>query len=209
MSSIFLDGNCMVTTYTLAAISKLGLECLDWDPLIVRDAFQQAFGIKLTQKGFDKLMAGLSMVGTDLYTSSIQGFLACTAQMNNDVFNQNEAPFVDLKQCCWGVWAYRQLIGDSEEQFNPDIVVYIQNLMKVDGISKLPDYMSFAAFTKDQMQPIDQALIGDQAAFTAYYNRQDVQVDEIITYVKQQQNMLITQLTQLKKQGIITPDVAA
>lgn len=191
--NLFEDKNCMVTTYTLAALAKLGMQCLNWDPLILRDAFQKQFDCKLSQRGFDKLQAGLTVVGTNLFNTSIETFLACTAAFANKSIKEGQLSYVTLKDCCWAVFCQKQL-NDEFQQYDPDIVSYINKLMNQDGISKLPDYMSFANLPDDQMTRIQQALVSDQTAFEAYSSRQIQNVNDIKMYIKDMQRVLIKQL---------------
>lgn len=72
--NLFQRKDCMVPVYALAAVSKFQQQAVNWDPLVLRDAFQAQFNCKLSQRGFDKLMAGTSMIGTNLFTASIQSF---------------------------------------------------------------------------------------------------------------------------------------
>jgi len=37
--NLFEEKDCSVTVYALAAMAAFGPECLEWDPLILRDAF--------------------------------------------------------------------------------------------------------------------------------------------------------------------------
>ena len=46
MSDFPLKKDCFVTSITLATLRSLGLESLDWDPLILRDAAEAAFDMK-------------------------------------------------------------------------------------------------------------------------------------------------------------------
>lgn len=199
---LFERKDCMLTVYTLAAVSKFGLEALQWDPLILRDAFQNTFNCKLSQKAFDKLMAGTAMVGTNLFTASIQSFLACTAACNNKTIKQTQLSYVSLKDCCWAVFVWKQLIGydpnQDSQRFDQDIIMYIQSLMTEVGISKLPDFMSFAQFSKDKLHSIETALISDITAFQAYNTRQLNEIAQINAYIKDKQKILIQQLKQMR-----------
>lgn len=201
--NLFERKDCMLTVYTLAAIKKFGLEALQWDPLVLRDAFQDAFNCKLSQKAFDKLMAGTAMVGTNLFTTSIQSFLACTAACNNKAIKQSQLSYVTLKDCCWSVFVWKQLIGYNPEQdsqrFDLDIIMYIQALMTQAGISKLPKHMNFADFDKQKMSVIETALVSDLTAFQAYNTRQLNEVQELNAYIRDKQYVLVQQLKEMEK----------
>lgn len=201
--NLFERKDCMLPVYALAAVGRFGQDALDWDPLILRDAFQAQFGCKLGQKAFDKLMAGTSMIGTNLFTTSIQSFLACTAACNNKAINQNQLCYVNLKDCCWSVFVWRQMIGYNPQQdsqrFDPDIVMYIQALMQQQGISMLPDFLDFAKLDDVKITTIQQALVQDATAFQAYNIRQMNEVQELKAYIRDKQKVLVAQLKVLQQ----------
>lgn len=203
--NLFERKDCMLPVYALAAMNRFGQDALDWDPLILRDAFQAQFNCKLSQKAFDKLMAGTSMIGTNLFTTSIQSFLACTAACNNKSINQNELCYVTLKDCCWAVFVWKEMIGYNPDQdsqrFDADIIMYIQALMQQEGISKLPDFLDFAKFDQHKITTIQQALVQDVTAFQAYNTRQLNQVQQLKAYIRDKQKVLVAQLQVL--QGIL------
>ena len=193
----------MVTVYALAAMAQFGPECLQWDPLVLRDAFQDAFDCKLSQKAFDKLQAGMSMVGTNLFTHSIETFLACTALCNEKPVKQPQLNYVTLKDCCWAVFCWQELLGynpeEDDEKFDDDIIMYIQALMDKDGISELPQFMSFAKLPDDKLTVIQQNLAADASAFQSYHKRQQENVNQIMAFIKDKQALLAAQLKRFKE----------
>lgn len=195
--NIFLENNCSPSTYALAAYRAFGPQCLDWDPLILRDAFQKEYNVSLTQIGFDKLMAGVTLIGTNLFNTSVQTFLAVSSLYANKPVKQTELAYVTLKDCCWAVFAWRDLLGidqQDDQTFDSDIILYIQQLMKQDGISKLPQFMQFALLDDYDMTRIQEALVDDADAFQAYNIRQNNIVQDIKSYIKDKQSDLVKQL---------------
>ena len=200
--NIFQSKTCSPTTFALAAYKAFGPQALQWDPLIVRDAFQDQYNVKLSQMGFDKLMAGISLIGTNLFNTSIQTFLAVASLYANKSIKAQQLSYVTLKDCCWAVFAWKDLLGidnQQEAQFDPDIVQYIQALMKQAGISKLPQFMKFAGLQDADMTRIQQNLVQDAAAFQAYNIRQNNTVENIKAFIKDKQEKLVKQLSQLYK----------
>lgn len=206
MIDVFREKNCSPAVYALTAVSKFGLQCLDWDPLVVRDAFQLILGYKMKNKAFDKLQAGLTMIGTDAFLSTIQGFAFCTAVCNNKPMDKDIMPYVTLKQICWAVYLYKELIGLSQVQqeasqnISSDVVLYIQEAMKVAGVARLPEYMAFIPVMTKQASNIN---IQDATVFEAYKVRQQNTLIQIERYVADRQEQLIQQLKALQKQGYL------
>lgn len=205
MKSLFLDKKCTVSAITLAAIRSFGLESTDFEPEILRDMFQQRFGLqKLPQRAFDKLNCGYTLIGTDLYTHSIQVFLTCNGVMANKPLDQNQITYNSLKDIAWGIWEYCNLVGELEsgaptQQFSPDIILYIQEVAKTNGITQLPTWMQFA-------QPkiaYPQELVSDPALYQAYMQRQQAQVQQLNQFVVHKQQLMLQQLKALADNGVI------
>ena len=102
-----LTRDCFVTSITLVALNKLGQGLFDMDPVLVRDAVEDVFGLKnMPQRMFDKLNCGLMLLGTSSYTYSIEGFMMGTAVMNNQVVNGNTIAFCSLKEICINLFPF-------------------------------------------------------------------------------------------------------
>ena len=205
MSEWPLSKECFVTSVTLAALKAFGLESLDWEPEILRDAFEEQFEIKhMPQKLFDKLNCGYTLVGTDAFNSTIEGFLSCTAIMNNLVFDESEPPFCSLEMCAWSVWEYALVLGDLQDgkptiEFSPDITAYIREVGKLNGISRFPKWLSFAN-KEDEPMP---DTTGDADLFAMYNNRQDAFISDMNGFVQHKQQLLNDELRKLEELKII------
>ena len=206
MTELPLTRDCFVTSITLAFLRKAGQEALEWDPLIVRDAFEGIFHVeKMPQRMFDKLNCGLTLIGTSSYTDTIEGFLMGTACMNNLVIDGDTAPFCTLRHCAWGVWEYANLNGDIDrnsrptEKFSPDIIKYIQEAGKMNGVTRFPVWLDFASLPEGA-QP---DLSDDLTLFETYNSRQDEYVEGLNVFVTDRQNALTAELEALEKLGFI------
>ena len=205
MSEWPLSKECFVTPVTLAALKAFGLESLEWDPLVLRSAFEEQFEIKkMPQKLFDKLNCGYTLVGTDAFNSTIEGFLSCTAIMNNLVFDESEPPFCSLEMCAWSVWEYLLILGDMEDgkptiEFSPDITAYIREVGRLNGISRFPKWLSFAN-KEDEPMP---DTTGDADLFVMYENRQQNAISDMNGFVTAKQQLLNDELKKLEELKII------
>lgn len=206
MKPLPLGKNCFVTSITLVFLRRFGQEALDWDPLIVRDAFEEGFGFKkMPQRMFDKLNCGLSLIGTSLYTDSIEGFLTGTACMNNLVLDGDQISFVTFDQCAWGIWEYANLNGDIDansqptEKFSPDIVKYIQAVGETNGITSMPKWMQFAQKPDNGLPDMSE----DVEVFEQYMARQRAYTEDMNRYVLSRQEELKAELTKLADDGFI------
>ena len=205
MSDFPLNKECFVTSLVLPALKKFGFESLDWEPEILRDAFEEEFQMKkMPQKMFDKLNCGYMLVGTDAFTASIEGFLSATNIMNNLMFDGDEAPYCSLEMCAWSVWEYGELLGgikdgESTEKFCPEISKYIQEVARLNGVSQFPKWLSFA--NPENMAMPDTT--GDPDLFEMYMNRQQNYIGDLNGFVTYKQKLLTEELKKLQNAGLI------
>ena len=204
MSELPINKNSFVSTMAMLGLRALGLESLDWEPEILRDAFEDAYGIdKLSQRLFDKLNCGYMLVGTDAFTSSIEAFLSATAVMNNMVFEADEVPYCTFEMCAWSVWEYINLMGDIEDgkptdQFSPEIILYIQKAANENGISSFPLWLKFAEPENNLPD-----LSGDIDQFEMYQERQNDRISDMNGFVTRKQEELTEELTNLQNLGFL------
>ena len=144
----------------------------------------------------------MTMIGTNLFQVSIQAFLACTAACANKVISQQELSFVTLQDCCWSVFCWKDMLGfdpkEDKETFSPDIIAYIQSLMDMKGLTKLPQFMQFADMDDQKLTRIQETLITDADAFQSYTGRQYNNAQQLKAQIKDKQGALIQQLKQMK-----------
>lgn len=200
-----LKNNCFVTSIALVGLKHLGPESMSYEPEILRDAFESQFGMqKMSQKMFDKLNCGYMLVSTDAFVSTIEGFLTATAVMNDLVFEEDEIPFCTLENCAWSVWEYINLMGEIKdgqptEQFCPEIIEYIREAGKLNGVSKFPQWLAFA-------EPSDGAipdLTGDVSLFEMYQARQQDYISDLNGFVSKKQEDLTNELLTLQNSGFL------
>lgn len=200
-----LDNHCFVSSVTLATLRQLGMESLDWDPEVLMEGFENVFGVKkMPQKLFDKLNCGYMLIGTDMFYNSIEGFLSATAIMNDRVFDQETVPFCSLAECAWSVWEVGQLLGETKDgvstlDFNSDIVKYVQEAGKLNGVSKFPIWLSFA--NTDSAPYPDMS--GDESQFEMYMQRQDEYIARLNKLVTSKQDRLTEELKKLEKLRLV------
>lgn len=195
----------MVTPITLASVRSFGLQSLQYQPQVLRDLYQQRFGIKkLSQRLFDKLNCGYTLIGTDLYTKSIQVFLSCNGVMAGKPLDDSIITYNTLLDTVWGVWQYCNLTNQMKDdkptqKFAPDIIQYIRQVAKLNGVTTLPVWMGFA---QRQTTGADQ-VISSPVEFQAYQQRQQGQCNRLVQFVNNKQAVLVAQLNQLQKIGIL------
>ena len=204
LRELAVSNDCFVTTMALMAVSGLGIECLDWDPEVVLSEFEDFYGTgKLPSRSIDKLQTGLTLIGTDAFTSTLEGFLAATKVMNNRLFDSSEVPFCDIRMCSWSVCEYLQLMEGpadaSKVEFAPEIQLYVQKVGNLNGISKFPPWLSFADSDLGNLPD----MTSDVDMFEMYNQRQNEYDDILIKEAEEKQLKLGSQLQLLKSSKIL------
>ena len=153
---------------------------------------------------FDKLNCGYMLVSTDAFVSTIEGFLTATAVMNNLVFEEDTIPYCTLEQCAWSVWEYINLMGEIKdgmptEQFCPEIITYIREVGRLNGVSTFPSWLSFA--NEDTGALPD--LTGDISLFEMYQARQQDYISDLNGFVTTKQQELTSELLNLQQTGFL------
>lgn len=200
-----LKNNCFVTSIALVGLKHLGPESMEYEPEILRDAFESQFGMKkMSQKMFDKLNCGYMLVSTDAFLSTIEGFLTATAVMNNLVFEDDEIPFCTLENCAWSIWEYINLMGEIKdgqptEKFCPEIIEYIREAGRLNGVSQFPQWLAFA----NQESGALPDLTGDISLFEMYQARQQDYISDLNGFVSKKQEELTTELLTLQNSGFL------
>lgn len=185
-----------VSTCTAAALRLFGVESLEWDPLIIRDAIQDALKLKkCPQKLFDKINCGYTMIGTNGYTASIEAFVTCNSVMSSIAFDDGVMGMDDQYSLSWGVWEYFRLTGDTVEstQFCVDTAVYAGNILYNAGITIPPDWLSWVSYDAEKIERLESLL--DDPQF--YMDRQRGMNIELENYCKEKDAQLVNQLQRL------------
>lgn len=186
----------LTSTATLACIRKYGTEILEWDPLIVRDVLEDDIG-KVSQRLFDKVNCGLTILGTNGYTQRLEVFVPSNSVMSGRALTEGSMGLDDPHTLAWGVWEAKNLNGDIEiagdpesDRFTEDIRFYTGRVLLDAGISEPPTWLSFAEF-----DPEVQQRISDNTPDPEFYlKRQTGLKNELNAYVSAMRNTLIAQL---------------
>ena len=198
LKTLLTKDNPSVSTCTAASLRLLGLESLDWDPLVIRDSIQTALGLsKVPQKLFDKINCGYTMIGTNGYTASIETFAVCNAVMSSIAFEDGSMPLDDQYTLAWGVWEYFRLTGETAEtsQFSLDNAIYAGEVLYNAGITNPPDWLSWVEYDPVKLGRLDTLL--DDPQF--YMDRQNGLKAEIRNYCKEKDAQMVIQLERLDK----------
>lgn len=75
---ILKDGDAPVSALVSVVVKNYGVECFEWESVILRNEIENDFGFELTDLQSDKIQAGITVLTTDMYESDIRTFEVCT-----------------------------------------------------------------------------------------------------------------------------------
>lgn len=198
LKTLLTAGNPYVSTCTAASIRLLGIESLDWDPLIIRDSMQDALKIsKIPQKLFDKINCGYTMIGTNAYTASLEAFVTCNSVMSNIPIEEGTMGMDDPYSLAWGVYEYMKLTGDDVKdlKFTIDTSIYAGEILYAAGITTPPVWLEWVSYDQDKISRLDEVL--EDPRF--YMDRQAGLRRSIVNHCTEKEAEMLSQLSTLDK----------
>lgn len=198
LRNLLTDKKSYMSTCSLASIRMLGMESLEWDPLVLRDSLQDVLKMdKIPQRLFDKVNCGYTLIGTSGYTASLDVFITCNMVMSNIPVEEGVIGMDDPESLSWGVYEYFKLTGDDEttSQFCIDTSIYAGEILYANGITVAPKWLDWVTFDPDKIARLDSVL--DDPTF--YMQRQTGMVIGLENICKAKEAELMTQLASLDK----------
>lgn len=80
---ILKDEDAPVSALISVIVKNYGVECFDWESVILRNELENDFDFELTDLQSDKIQAGITVLTTDMYESDIRTFEVCSRLFNN------------------------------------------------------------------------------------------------------------------------------
>lgn len=162
-------------------------EFLDWSPGTLRMEIDETFNVILPQETFDKLMACIMILTTDLFFTKIDRFNnLCNALAGHGMDAESFEP-ADSLECAWGITEALLLVPpdeDNEEPFSDEVRHYIGALLKEEGYVTPPDILR-VALEADFSAQVQYDFADDPDMFQGIYqNQQDKtkRVGEVIRH---------------------------
>ena len=201
MIQLLKNPDIFVSAAIAICIRKFGMEFLDWDPLVRRDTLEKALGTKkLSQKLFDKVNCGATLIGTNGYTQRLEIFVPCNYVMSGRVLTEGSMGLDDPYTLAWGVWEYKQLVQgtpetDPEEPFSIDIALYTGKVLANDGIMTAPVWLDYAEFDPELEARVQENTEGRDG----YIDHQTGMLNDLNGFVTERQAQLVAQLDEIDK----------
>jgi hypothetical protein len=197
--NVWQNENSFATTLLTLFIDTYGTEALDWDPLTIQSEIEQDFAAKLPRAVFDRLMAAIAVLSTDSFFRSLPDFINLCNVINGDSFDPTVFDPADAGECAWAM-TEALLISppddEEEEPFSQDIVDYLGEVIKSEGILTPPDILK-VSLRKDARELIEKVKYNfsdDPEMFNAIFDTEKSKTDDINNLVKSRLVELVGQL---------------
>jgi hypothetical protein len=202
MRAALSDRTTPSTALLVIAVDLLGLEILSWDPSTVRMELEEANGAdQLPLINFNKLMAAIELVTTDVFYRSLPDFIRLCNVLYNGTLDLESFDPADAAEVAWGVTESLLIWPpdtDNESPFDDKIVKYIGYALKDEGIMVPPDVLRLGVTEGENIwDQVQGTFSDDPPMFAAIYGVEKAKTDEINQLVKARLRHLLELLDSL------------
>lgn len=181
MSTIWLNQEALASPLVTAFIDQFGLEVdpttgkspLDWYPTTVRaELMELSHGKHIPQPVMDRLMAGLFVIRSNQFYTSLPDFIEMANVLSGSSYNPSLFDPADCNECLWAI-AEASLLNGADEKYSTDVAAYVSQMFVHEGFAKVPYPADAVAIAGGWSEPVAR-YSGDDAMFGAV---QSVQAD--------------------------------
>jgi hypothetical protein len=188
---LWLDEDAYATGLLLLAVDRLGFDhekkqpnVFLWAPATIRMEIEHEFNITLPKTSFDKLMAAVTIVTTDLFFKNPGAFNTLVGVLTGNDFQPDEYEQSDSAEIAWAITESLLLSppdNSDPEPFSTEVRHYIGHVLRRDGFIEPPDVLRIA-------------LGRHKSADVMFHHGDDKELYEQIRAVQQTKNKEITDL---------------
>lgn len=209
---VWLNEESMATTLVTLFLDRYGPEGLGWDPMTIHSEVQDDFNVTLPQPVFDRLMAGVALVGTDAFYRSLPDFIHLCNILGGDDYDPTVFDPADAAECAWGITEALLLSPPDDEEENPfgeEIVAYIGEVIAAEGMIKPPDILRLGLKDggRSLVERVNYDYSDDPVMFQAIWDMEKSRTDDINNTIKARLGRLVQQLEALPLDNGDTKDV--
>ncbi len=180
-------------------IDTYGTEAFSWSPVTICVEIHDDFGVELPGQNFDRLMAAIQILTTNNFYKSLPSFndLCCILSGSAIIFDSFQP--ADAGDIAWGITEAVLLSGipEEEEPFTPEIVGFIEEAVKAEGIITPPKILQLGQVGRDLADKIHVDYSDDPDMFSEIWQIEKSKTDEINSLVTDRLQAMTHQLEQL------------
>jgi hypothetical protein len=162
---------------------------------------RDTFGVELPQTNFNKLMAAVEIVTTDVFYNDLPAFIRLCNVLYNGTLDIEQFDPADAAEISWGITEALLLWPpdpDDEEPFAEDILAYIGEVVKDEGIMLPPDVLRLGIGLDDSLwDQVQGEFSDDPEMWEAIHQKETDKTDDINATIKQRLTALLRILDSL------------
>jgi hypothetical protein len=173
--------------------------CLHYDPQTIKDELDRLAGGEVPKLTFDKLMAAITIVTTDMFFANVKRFMPLANILAGDDFQPDELEPPDAVECAWACTEALILVPPTEqdpEPFSDEIRHYLGQVLREEGFVTAPDILKLA-IGSDFTGQVATEFSDDPEMFEGIYAVQQDKTAEVEQVLKTGLRELLEQLTAL------------
>ena len=203
------DPNAFATTLLTVIIDAYGTEFLTWSPETIRMESEDDYSFKWPPINFDRLMAGATLLKTDVFYKSLPDFIELCNILSGSAASPDLFDPADVAECAWGITEALLLSPpEDEEPFTEEIRAYIGKMLDMEGIIVAPDILQIAIRDKDHKSIVHNDYSDDPEMYAGIWALEKEKTEEINTLVRERLQALIDQIALLQLANGDTAELA-
>jgi hypothetical protein len=193
------------------ALDGLGQEFFQWAPETIKLETNELAGFEIPKPNYDKLMAAVAIVTTDLFFRDVDAFIKLCNVLSGDDFMPTVFSYAGPEECAWGITEALILDppdSENEEPFSDEIRRYIGFVLHEEGYIKAPDILQIA-IDHDLLAKTHQTYADSPEMLDAILKNQKVKEANIERVVMTGLRNLLSQLESLPLREGSTADICS
>lgn len=190
------------TSLAALVLDAYGTEALDWDPEATRDQLREDVGIRIPRASFDRYMAIVTILKTNLFQTSIMAMHNIANALNGSAVEADVFDPVTVEELAWAVTEVT--MNDPPEnrkplagQYSPDVLAYMGAILADEGFVTLPKALTIVSLPS---RGADRTFADDPVMFGAINQLSQDKVKDVDRYVDSRLLALTEQLKRLPVQ---------
>ena len=198
-AEILASTNSPATVILVVAVDACGKDIFTWDPETIQEEMTDLLGRQMPSQAYNRLMAGIELVTSDAFYKDLPTFLRLCHALYSGILIVDEFVPADAAEVAWAVtealiiWPPDK---NDESPFCDQIIGYIGEVLKDEGILKPPDVLRLGGGS-GLLQKVQMGFSDDPAMFNAIYGVEQMKTDEINQIVKSRLRQIMELLEDL------------
>ena len=201
LRKVWADERSYATTLLTAFLDVYGADGLQWRPETIYEEIKDDFRVAMKDGPFSRLMAGIAILTTDRFYTSLPEFIHLCNVLSGDSYNPRMWDPAELDEVTWGVVEATIIYPlDQGESYSPEIIGYIKMLMELTGVAFPPKALvTFTPGLAREIRDLDVNFeLGGPELSEAIAQVQSLKAAEVDAIVLQKLDELISQLESLE-----------